>query len=106
MKVNVYDLLNNKTVTADIGSETDIYIPRIKFSNNPNTLCIQRLNRLQNKLEFLFTDVKTGNSKVVYTDESKTYVDITDDREVYVTFIVYQILLQYRLVCQVVVLFA
>ena len=34
------------------------------------------------------------------------YVDIADDREVYVTFIVYQILLQYRLVCQVAVLFA
>ncbi|WP_317898677.1 S9 family peptidase [Aurantibacillus circumpalustris] len=79
VSVHIFDLLGKTKVTADIGSETDIYIPRIEFTNDPKALCIQRMNRLQNKLEFLFTDVKSGKSNVIYTDESKTYVDVTDD---------------------------
>jgi dipeptidyl-peptidase 4 len=79
VSVHVYDAQAKTTVTADIGTQTDIYIPRIEFTNNSKVLCIQRMNRLQNKLEFLFTDVTNGKSTVVYTDESKTYIDITDD---------------------------
>ncbi len=79
VSVHVFDMGSKKTVNADIGTETDIYIPRIEFTNDAKTLCIQRLNRLQNKLEFLFADALSGKSKVVYTEESKTYVDITDD---------------------------
>ncbi len=79
VSVHIYNTASKSTVVADIGNNTDIYIPRIQFTNNANVLCIQRLNRLQNKLEFLFADVVNGATKVVYTDESKTYVDITDD---------------------------
>ena len=79
VSVLVFDQTTKNTVTADIGTNTDIYIPRIEFTNDPKTLCIQRLNRLQNKLEFIFTDASTGKGKIVFTDESKTYVDITDD---------------------------
>ncbi|MGZ3900082.1 MAG: S9 family peptidase [Bacteroidia bacterium] len=79
VSVHIYDEINKKTVTADIGTNKDIYIPRIQFTNNPLVLSIQRLNRLQNKLELLFTDVIGGKGIVAYTDESKTYIDITDD---------------------------
>jgi dipeptidyl-peptidase 4 len=79
VSVNIYDAITKKTVRADIGNNKDIYIPRINFTNNPLVLSIQRLNRLQNKLELLFTDAISGKGFVAYTDESKTYVDITDD---------------------------
>lgn len=79
VSVHVFDLGSGKTVTADIGTNKDIYIPRIGFTNNPKVLCIQRLNRLQNKLEYIFTDVATGAGTAVVTDESKTYVDVSDD---------------------------
>ncbi len=77
--VHIYDDVSKKTIKADIGNYIDNYIPRIQFTNNPLVLSIQRLNRLQNKLELLFTDVLSGKSIVAYTDESKTYVDVTDD---------------------------
>lgn len=79
VSVHIFNVTSKTTVMADIGSETDIYIPRIQFTNDPKTLCIQRLNRLQNKLEYMLTDVSSGKGKVVHTNESKTYVDITDD---------------------------
>jgi len=79
VSVHIFDEESKRTVTADIGTEKDIYIPRIQFTNNPLVLSITRLNRLQNKLELLFTDVIGGKGVVAYTDESKTYVDVTDD---------------------------
>lgn len=79
VSVWIYDVAAKKEVKVDIGTNTDIYIPRIEFTNDPKVLCVQRLNRLQNKLEYLFADATTGASKVIVTNESKTYVDITDD---------------------------
>ncbi len=79
VSVNVYDSHTGQMVTIDTGTENDIYIPRISFTNDPAVLCVQRLNRLQNKLEYLFADVRTGKSRVVHTNESKTYVDVSDD---------------------------
>lgn len=79
VSVHVYEMDSKGVKKVEIGENTDIYIPRIKFTNKSNILCIQRLNRLQNKLEFLFADAFSGKSEVQYTDEAKTYVDITDD---------------------------
>lgn len=79
VSVHVFDWDNQTTLDIDIGTEKDIYIPRIQFTNDPNVLCIQRMNRLQNKLEYLFANASTGQSKVILTDESKTYVDVTDN---------------------------
>ncbi len=79
VSVHVYNVKENKTALVDIGKETNIYIPRIQFTNDPTIVCVQRLNRLQNKLDYLFCNSSTGSSKVIHTEESKTYVDITDD---------------------------
>lgn len=79
VKIGVADVQTKKVKWMDIGEETDIYIPRIKFTNNPEVLSIQRLNRLQNKLDLLFADVKTGKSKIVLTDTDPCWIDISDD---------------------------
>jgi dipeptidyl-peptidase-4 len=79
VSVHIYDHSSKKTVKADIGDNTDIYIPRIQFAGDGKNLCIQRLNRLQNKLEYLFADAGSGRSEVILSEESKTYIDITDD---------------------------
>jgi len=79
VSVLIYDLASNTTKTMDIGTETDIYIPRIKWTNNPNVLSIQRLNRLQNKWEILLANSNTGSSKVLYNEDNKYYIDITDN---------------------------
>lgn len=73
--VHVYSLDNKKTNTVDIGNETDIYIPRLRWSKDANQLAVMRLNRLQNKLEILMADAASGKSQVIYTDENKYYID-------------------------------
>jgi dipeptidyl aminopeptidase/acylaminoacyl peptidase len=63
----------------NIGEETDIYIPRIKWTQNSNQLVIEWLNRLQNELKFLLADATTGETKEIYHETNKYYIDITDN---------------------------
>ncbi len=79
LSVHIFDVATIKTTQVDIGNVTDIYIPRIQWTTDRNILSLQRMNRLQNKLELLFADATTGNTKTILTDEAKTYIDITDD---------------------------
>ena len=74
-----YDVKTNATQKIQVGNEPDQYIPRIKWTNDPNMLSFIRMNRHQNKLELLFADASTGKSNVILTEVSTTYIDITDD---------------------------
>jgi dipeptidyl-peptidase 4 len=74
--VSIFNLTDSKTVKVDIGKETDQYIPRIRWTNDANVLSLNRLNRLQNKMEILHAEASTGKTKVILTEESKTYVDV------------------------------
>jgi dipeptidyl-peptidase 4 len=79
VEVHVFDLIQSKIVKMDIGPNTDIYIPRISWTTTPNSLSIQRLNRLQNHFEILIAEANSGMSRVIYDEKSKYYIDITDN---------------------------
>ena len=76
--INIYNLDSGKTSPVDIGSETDIYIPRIKWTQDPDCLALYRMNRHQNKLELLLAESATGKTHVIYTEENKYYIEIND----------------------------
>ncbi len=75
VSVHVYDLQDRTTLTMDTGEETDIYIPRIRWTKDPKKLAILRLNRHQNKLEVWTANVRTGKSTLLYREENKYYID-------------------------------
>lgn len=79
--IYIYQLENKERVKADIGQETDIYIPRVIWTPNPEILSIRKMNRLQNRLDILHIDADTGKGKTILTESSDTYVDVelTDD---------------------------
>lgn len=79
IKILVYDINDEDTKEMNIGTDTDIYIPRIKWTNDPSLLAIQWMNRLQNHLKILLTDVNSGTNRVIYDETNKYYIDITDD---------------------------
>lgn len=76
VKIGVVDIDEGKINWMNIGDEIDIYIPRIYWTSRENELAIVRMNRLQNKLELLLADTKTGNSKIIYTDTDSCWVDV------------------------------
>jgi dipeptidyl-peptidase 4 len=81
VQILVHDLATGQKTKIEVGPETDQYIPRIKWTQNPNLLSLKRMNRLQNRLDILHADATSGQSQTVWSEESKTYVDLefTDD---------------------------
>lgn len=75
VQVFVYDVNDRLTKKMNVGEETDQYIPRIKWTTDPKTLSICRMNRHQNKLDILLANSKTGKTSVLYTEENKHYID-------------------------------
>ena len=78
-KIGVVNINTGNTNWMDTGNNTDIYIPRIKFTRDPEILSVQRLNRLQNKIDLLFCNINTGESKVILTDTDTAWVSVFDD---------------------------
>ena len=79
VSIHVYDLTSKNTVNVDAGEETDIYLPRIYWTNDANTLAYLRLNRLQNQLDLFYANVQTGASQLILREEAKTYVDLNSN---------------------------
>ena len=59
----------------DIGADTDIYIARMQWTPG-GELLLQRLPRLQNKIELLKADPATGKSVLILTEEDKAWLEV------------------------------
>jgi dipeptidyl-peptidase-4 len=77
VSVHTYNIATTEKQTMDIGSETNIYIPRIRFTQDPGKLAIFRLNRLQNSLDILLSVPATGKSTLLLNESNKYYLDET-----------------------------
>ena len=78
--VNVYLYsIKDKTKTLIYTEKDYEYIPRIKWTNDPNILSMIGLNRHQNRLDFILVDSKDGTNKVLFTEEDKYYIDINNN---------------------------
>lgn len=80
VEVHIYDTEAGKITAADLGTEKDQYIPRIKWTKNAEVLAVMRMNRLQNKLEVLAVNAQEGKSSVILKEETPDYIEITDDK--------------------------
>jgi len=76
VKIGVINLSDGKNTFMDLGNESDIYIPRIYFTQNENELAIIKMNRLQNRLDLLLANTLNGSSKIVFTDTDSCWVDV------------------------------
>lgn len=85
VKLFIRDIAKKKTIEVAIGPETDQYIPRIAWTRSATQLMALRMNRLQNKLDFLLINSSDGNAKILVTETSKAWVDIHEHmaRQIY-----------------------
>ena len=79
IEIHLFTLATAADVKADIGNETNIYIPRIKWTEDNNSLGIAWLNRLQNHLKWMVADAGTGATTTFYEEKNKYYVAINDE---------------------------
>lgn len=78
VEIHIYDVATGNDVKAQY-EQGDIYIPRIKWSQDDTKLVVFWMNRYQNNLKLLQTDAKSGTSNLLYEEKNKYYVEINDD---------------------------
>jgi len=72
--VNSYEIKSKTTITVDIGEDTDIYVPRLNWTPDANDLVVMRLNRHQNKIDLLYANPYTGDTRPILTEKNERYV--------------------------------
>ncbi len=80
VSMHIYQLENKESKEVEIGNQTDQYIPRVRWTQDANTLCVLRMNRHQNKLDYLLADAASGKTRLLMSEEDKYYIDIEKEQ--------------------------
>ncbi|HVN48691.1 MAG TPA: S9 family peptidase [Bacteroidota bacterium] len=75
VRIGVVSIETKHIIWMNAGTDDDIYIPRVQWFPNGERLAIQKLNRLQNKMEVLEANAGTGSTRVLFADSEKTWID-------------------------------
>ncbi|WP_421932531.1 S9 family peptidase [Phenylobacterium sp.] len=75
----VADVATGARVRIDLGAETDIYLARVDWAKDGKTLYVQRQSRDQRRLDLLAADPATGETRVLLTETSPHWVELTYD---------------------------
>lgn len=72
--VHTYDIKIHVTRQMDLPLDKDGYIPRIKFTSDPEKLAIMTLNRHQNRFDLYLANPRSATCKVAIRDEAEQYI--------------------------------
>ena len=78
VEIHIYNIATGQDVKAQY-EQGDIYIPRIKWTLDDNSLVVFWMNRHQDNLKLLLTNAQTGVANQLYEEKNKYYVEINDD---------------------------
>lgn len=75
----VASLAGGVPVRVDLGPDADIYLARVDWSRDGRTLYVQRQSRDQKRLDLLAVNPADGRSRVLLTETSAHWVELSDD---------------------------
>ncbi len=79
----LYNLSNGIQLPIKMGGMENQYLPRIAWNTNDGSLFALKMNRTQNQLDIwkvvVSEDADRIEEKVIYSEKSETYIDITDN---------------------------
>jgi dipeptidyl-peptidase-4 len=66
-------------VKVDLGADTDIYLARVNWTADGRFLLVQRESRDQKRLDLLRVDPATGQSTILFSETSRTWLNLHDN---------------------------
>lgn len=75
ISVHSFEIKSRKTRQLNVPIPEEGYIPRIKFTDDANTLAVLTLNRHQNVMDIFAVNPLSGISKRIVREESDTYLN-------------------------------
>jgi dipeptidyl-peptidase-4 len=79
VKVGVVSAEGGPTTWMQVGNTANTLITRINWLPDSKTLGIQRMNRIQNHLDFLFANAANGSVRTVLSEQDKFWINTSDD---------------------------
>lgn len=79
LKLGIIAVESGSTRWIDTGSETDIYLPRVQWSERPDLLTYQWQSRNQQSLELRGVNPASGVANLITRDTSNTWINLHDD---------------------------
>lgn len=79
VKVGVVSAEGGPTTWMQVGDTANTLIARVDWRPDSKALGIQRMNRVQNCLDFLFADAASGSVRTVLTDRDEFWINTDDD---------------------------
>jgi dipeptidyl-peptidase-4 len=78
VSIHLFELRSQKTNTITFKKNYE-YLPRMGWTKNKDILFVSAMNRHQNELDFILCNTSTNNSRVLFTETDKYYIDIHDN---------------------------
>lgn len=79
IKLAIYQLADSQMKWVDLGDETDIYLPRVKWTKNSDLLSYQWQSRDQKTLHFRTVAWPSLQQQTLLTEKSPTWLNLHED---------------------------
>lgn len=79
VKLGLADRISGEKIWADIGPDPDIYISRVRWSRNSQTLYVGILSRDHKTHKILAVNPNDGSSSVFFEETSPTWINVGTD---------------------------
>ncbi len=67
----------------DTGADRSVLLGRVNWAPDSRRLAIQRLNRVQNRLDLLLADAGTGRAQTILTETDPAWINLSDDLHIF-----------------------
>lgn len=74
VSVHTFDIKSHVTRKMELPIDSDGYVPRIKFTDDPEKLAVMTLNRHQNRFDLYMANPRSAVCKVAVRDEAEQYI--------------------------------
>lgn len=75
VSLHIYDLKSNQTHAVNLSSVENYYIPKIKFTQDKNTLAVLTSNRHQNKVDVNLVEINSQKLNKLFTETDAKWID-------------------------------
>lgn len=79
VRLFVRPLSFGNAVPVDLGSDKNVYVPRVQWLPDAKHLVIQRLSRSQKTLDLLLANPATGEAHIILTEKDAYWINLTGD---------------------------
>ncbi|MCU0226276.1 MAG: DPP IV N-terminal domain-containing protein [Bryobacterales bacterium] len=79
VRLGIVDSTTAKLRFVDFGDAANHLLARVQWLPDGKTVAVQRLNRIQNKLQLIFVNAETLEFEVILTEEDQHWVNLSHD---------------------------